>query len=659
MHRDVPALACQQGQFLRLYRHGEVVVLHAVCLELPDAERAVDVGTQTDEACLDGSDVVALDGNLLVAWRVVVDNGLPRLAVLRELDGVGVNLVHSRLGAGIAVVDDKAVHAVGAFAVEDHFVVGRDVAPLGAGGRGVRHAVDNLAGHLGGVGGAAVADHRLALQHVVDGLHGRGIGIDVEGLGGVVRGAHVVRGSHAEADLAFFLADDGHGLLCEAAAGSQLNAFGECPLVGRGVACAVGCDGDAFANEYIALRRDGVRYSRSRGSRIVYTKLAGLLRLAILHDRLHEHHDVAVGTVALEAGNVEALVAGLSDEHLLSADGLSVDVEVVEVGCPGVLPGDADVASLFAQHTCRGEVVDLDGSRSIVGRQHSDAAQVERKLSAAGLGLDVHAKHVDGLAVQGGEVEAGNRPVAYGCRRAFQDDVGLGGALRRDLCFDGDGVLSLVDDLIGAACGDGNLCLVEANEVVAGRQVAGNLEAGAYVEGIVPVDGNRDAGLLLNPPTPGGQHALHAGVVPVGRACYLSADEAMLAVAHAHVADEGHGGDGRALQHTARYAGPSACGNCRGVGTEVHPHVLVVLEDGLGNGIGRCAVTVACRLEGSLGRVLPNLRLGAEEVERAGVASRLGHGRVQVRCPSRVAFLRQLDTGINLRECLGLRATQL
>ena len=332
---------------------------------------------------------------------------------------------------------------------------------------------------------------------------------------------------------------------------------------------------------------------------------------------------------------------------------------MVEVGRPGVLPRDADVTPLLAEHTCRGEVADLDGSRSIVGRQHGDAAQVEAELGDAGCCVDVDAEHVDGLAVQGREVEAGYRPAAHGRRGALQGHVGLGGALRGKVCLDGDGALALVDDLIRAACGDGNLCLVEADEVVAGRQIAGDLEARTDVEGIVPVDADGDAGLLLNPPAPGGQHALHAGVVPVGRAGYLSAYEAVLAVAHTHVAGEGHGGDGRALQHTARYAGPSARGDGCRVGTEVHPHVLVVLEHRLGDGVGRRAVTVAGRLEGFLRRVLPYLRLGAEEVERAGVASRLGHGRVQVRRPSRVAFLRQLYAGIDLRERLRLRAAKL
>ena len=63
-----------------------------------------------------------------------------------------------------------------------------------------------------------------------------------------------------------------------------------------------------------------------------------MLLYAVLHDRYYKHRHVVVVAVALEAWNVEALVACLSDECLLAIDCLSVDVEVVEVLVPGVFP---------------------------------------------------------------------------------------------------------------------------------------------------------------------------------------------------------------------------------------------------------------------------------------------------------------------------------
>ena len=254
VNSHVLAFACEDGYLLRVNRHREVVVLLAVGFELPDAERAVHVRTQTDVACLDGSDVVALDGNLLVAGRAVIDDGLPVRTVLRELDGVEVYLVNTRLGACVAVVDDEAVHAVCAFAVEDHLIVGGDVAPLGTGLCGARHAIDNLAWHLGRVRRAAEAEHRLAFQYVIDGVLGCCIGEDVEGLGCVFCGADGIRGSNGEAHLAFFLSDDGYRLLSEGAALSQMNALGQCPLIAGGMACALGCHGHCLAYQDVALR---------------------------------------------------------------------------------------------------------------------------------------------------------------------------------------------------------------------------------------------------------------------------------------------------------------------------------------------------------------------------------------------------------------------
>ena len=389
------------------------------------------MGTQTDITCLDGRDVVALDGNLLVAGRVVIDDGLPVLAVLRELNGVAVNLVDARFGACVAVVDDEAVDAVSALSIEHHLVVGRDVAPLRGGLRGIGHAVDYLAGHLGGVRRAAEADYRLALQDIVNGVLCGLIGKDVEGLGGIDRRAHLVRGGYGQADFAFYARLDRDGLVGQSAR-CKLNAFGESPFIAGGVTGALSRHRHLFARQDIALGGDGIRYPWSRRSGIADLQFAGRLLGAVLHDGHDEHRDGCVRAVAFEARDVEALVAGLSDECLRPVHRLRIDVEVVEVLVPVVFPSDADVAAFLAEDACRAEFANLDSRRCVIDGQHSHLADVHPEVCRCGSRLHVECQHVDGLAVEGREVEVANGPAVHGRGLAAKRHVGLHGTFRRE-----------------------------------------------------------------------------------------------------------------------------------------------------------------------------------------------------------------------------------
>ena len=186
-----------------------------------------------------------------------------------------------------------------------------------------------------------------------------------------------------------------------------------------------------------------------------------------------------------------------------------------------------------------------------------DAAQIQGVVGV--IALDHQTDAVQSLAGVVAQVAGGLDPaLALG---QLEGDllavlIGLGGAVAHIGDQAGLAQAALGGQVQLHAAGDLHEGGVQ-QDVVAGIQIAGELDGGAAVEGVLEVIGAGElAAVGIDDPGEGGQHVLVGLVGPLGVTELLAAHEPVLAVAGVEVGDEGSGSDGALVCEESGHAGP-------------------------------------------------------------------------------------------------------